>query len=106
MKLMNSVLFVRVRLWKSSTWNTLVSFVARVAIIGVEDFLVWIVTSMGKTSSGTDIWSNVLLWLLVKSSKTLLEVSGGTIIVKGTFSVGVVPEPATVWVSMKQLSFW
>lgn len=98
-----SELFVRVRLCKSSTWKILVSLGTKVALIGMLELLVWTVTSMGPESLGTDSWSKVLLWLIVKSSNTVLEVLGGTIISRGTFPAKVVPEPAIVWVSTKQL---
>lgn len=93
------VLFVRVRLWKSSTWNTLVSPATIVTLIGRRELLVRIVTSIGWEVPGMRRSSNVLLWLLVESSKAVLVVLAGTLKFKAVF------EPVIVWVSIKQLSF-
>lgn len=79
--------------------KSLVSPATIVTVIGIRELLVRIVTSIGWEVPGMRKSSNVLLWLLVESSKAVLVVLAGTLKFKAVF------EPVNVWVSIKQLSF-
>lgn len=102
--------FETVNFSKFSTWKALVEPAGIVAEIGSLDPLTKIDTVRPVATptpvAAADNWRSVLLWFLVKSSKTVTSIAlAGTAIVNGIFPVKLVPEPSIVWFSTKNFSF-